>query len=265
MRALIAAGLAALLPAAPPAAPEGPPGGAPAVRLAYRYAAGQLLRQTTRQVQTVTSEADPSLDSESVSLARAEIRVIEVDGAGTAILDEVTRYEDDPEKVEHKRSRVTSRGEVLWVDIVRGEPSALQGGALFPARPVRPGETWKTRLTAGGAGPRYAIALDVKLIEVRTIGSRRIAALDLKGRMDPASSDAMLGESAHAQGIHGKGCRVTGSVSFDVEAGRDAASTISLECALEFEREGKPPAAATLLLAYETAPEGPIVPPIPAP
>lgn len=258
-----------MTPANAPATSTPSPGhaksAAPPVTLAYRYAAGQVLQQTTRQTQTFTSEARPDQSSEQISMLRVESRVVSVDADGTALIDEVTTLQEDPNRRDHKQMKTTRLGEILWVDIIRGEPTSLRGGALFVDRPVRPGDTWTTRLKRIGGGAAHEIALQVKLASVMGSGSKREASLLTSGRMDEAAVNAMLGGAAQEQGLKGKECLVTGDVTFNIEAGREISSRLELSCRLEQTSAQGPPAPATLKISYETGSEDPLIPSIPAP
>lgn len=233
--------------------------------LAYRYVPGEVIRQTTRQVQLFRSESRPDLSGESMTVSRSEARVRDVDPNGTALLDELTTYEADEEKRDHRRFRTTRSGEILWVDIIAGEPSALQGGAIFAERPVRQGDAWRTRMKGSGGGPSYAIDLDVRLASLTGTGFDSRARLTLSGRMEAATVTAMLGESGIAQGIRGKECLVSGDVIFQVEAGKEISSRLDLQCDLEILGESGPPKPATLRISYETTNEGPLIPRLEAP
>jgi hypothetical protein len=235
------------------------------VKLAYRYVTGETIRQTTRQTQAFTSASRSDLDGESTTLTRSVALVREVDASGAAILDEVTTYEGDEEKRDHRRFRTSPLGEILWVDIIAGEPSALQGGAIFVDRAVRPGDAWRTRMKGSGGGPSYTIDLDVKLEGITGDGFDAAAHLRLSGKMTAATVTSMLGEAGIAQGIRGRECRVSGDVVFRVEPGKEASSSLALDCDLELLEESGPSSPATLRLTYETTNDGPMIPRIEAP
>jgi len=236
-----------------------------AVKLAYRYVVGETIRQTTRQSQAFTSAGRPDLDGESTTVSRGEALVRDVDANGAALLDEITTYEGDEEKRDHRRFRTSPLGEILWVDIISGEPSALQGGAIFVDRYVRPGDAWRTRMKGSGGGPSYVIDLVVVLDAIAGSGPEATARLKLSGRMPSATVTSMLGDAGVAQGIRGRECRVSGEVVFLIRAGKEISSNLDLDCNLELLGESGPPAEATLRISYVTTNDGPLIPRVEAP
>ena len=235
------------------------------MKLAYRYVLGETIRQTTRQSQAFTSAGRPDLEGASTTVTRSEAIVRDLDANGAAILDEVTTYEGDEEKRDHRRFRTSPAGEILWVDIISGEPSALQGGAIFVDRAVRPGDAWRTRMKGSGGGPSYTIDLDVKLEEIAGSGFDAAAKLKLSGVMPPATVTSMLGDAGVAQGIRGRECRVSGEVVLRVEPGKEASSSLDLDCDLDLLGDSGPASPATLRISYETTNDGPMIPRIEAP
>ncbi|MBI3448827.1 MAG: hypothetical protein HY049_07940 [Acidobacteria bacterium] len=239
-------------------------GSAAPIAFVYRYAPGDSVVQTTRQSQSFVSEARPDLSGGATTQARSEAKVVDVDAAGSAILDEVAIGEGDaadPDaepRRDHRRFRTTRLGEIVWVDIVSGEPSALRGGALFVNRPVRPGDTWRTRMKGSGGGPAYAIDLDVRFDSTSGEGWERTALFKLSGAMDAKAVTSMLGEAGVAQGLRGKACQVSGAIVFRILAGLEATSRLDLECDLELLGDAGPPTPASLHISYETTNEGPI-------
>jgi len=216
-------------------------------------------------MQGFNAEGRPDLGGQSLTVSRSEARVLETDANGTAILDETTSYETDDERRDHRRFRTARTGRILWVDIISGEPSALQGGALFLEKPVRAGESWSTRMKGWGGGPSYTIDMTVKLDSIIGTGYDARAMLQLSGRMDAATVTAMLGSAGIAQGIRGKECRVSGEVVFRVEAGKESSSRLDLDCDLEMLGDSGPPTPGALHIAYETIDDGRSTPANPAP
>src|SRR5262245_15063343 len=70
--------------AAPSTGTGGKAGPAGPVRLAYRWKEGQVLHQTSRQVQKMASEEDPSLNSDQFVVGKIVTKVVSVDASGTA-------------------------------------------------------------------------------------------------------------------------------------------------------------------------------------
>ncbi|HZE89773.1 MAG TPA: hypothetical protein VE404_09500 [Verrucomicrobiae bacterium] len=246
-------------------------GSAAPISFAYRYLPGDTVVQTTRQSQTFVSDARPDLSGGATTEARSEAKVVDVDASGSAILDEVSisgADSSDPEsepRRDHRRFRTTRLGEIVWVDIISGEPAALRGGALFVDRPVRPGETWRTRMKGAGGGPAYTIDLDVRFDSTAGEGWDRTGLFKLSGTMDGPTVTSMLGEAGVAQGLRGKGCRVSGAMVFRILAGKETTSRLDLDCDLELLGDGGPATPASLRISYETTNEGPMERKIEAP
>jgi hypothetical protein len=117
---------------------------------------------------------------------------------------------------------------------------------------------------AGGA-PAWEIELRVTFESLSGQGRTATATLALTGRMDATAVTAMLGVEGAQQGLRGKECRATGEVKFEAAEGREASSSLTLECYIEVSGAEGPPTPAFLRIAYETTNDGPMIPSLPSP